>query len=181
MPVKIWESKRYFVLFYMLGFMLGILYANFLSKDYIASQGILSGFFLKQYVQTEVEVGEYFWYVLKLRAMPVIFAGALGCTKARKAVVTAGLLWTGFSSGMMLTAAVMQMGVKGIILCLAALLPHVIFYVSACLILFWYLFHYPETKWNLSKTVCFGLLYMLGILLECYVNPVILKAFIGTL
>ena len=43
--VKIQENRKFFVLFYMLGFMAGILYANVLAGDYIASMGIFSDFF----------------------------------------------------------------------------------------------------------------------------------------
>lgn len=181
LPVKIGESKRYFVLFFTLGFLAGILYANLLSKDYIASLGIFNDYFLEQYTQTEVDAEQYFWYVLKLRAMPVIVLGALGCTRIRKGAAAAFLLWTGFSGGIMLTAAVMKMGVKGIILCLIGLTPQFIFYVAAFLILLWFLFSYPQTRWNLSKTTMFGLLMIIGIILECYINPVLMKLFIGTL
>lgn len=179
--MKIWESKRYFVLFYMLGFLIGILYANLLSKDYITNLGIFNDYFLKQYMLSEVDTAGYFWYILKIRIMPVIFVGALGCTRIRKGIVVGVILWTGFSSGMMLTVAVMKMGVKGIILCIIALIPQFLFYIAAWLILLWFLFCYPEVKWNSSKMISFALLMAMGILLECYVNPVLVKLFIGTL
>ena len=49
------------------------------------------------------------------------------------------------------------------------------------MILLWYFFSYPESRWNLSKTVSFLLFIAVGILLECYVNPVIMQMFLKTL
>lgn len=179
--MRIRDSKRYFVLFYMLGFFIGILYTNILAKDYIAAMGIFNEYFLSQYSQMEVNIEEFLWYVIRIRVVPVVLVCALGCTRMKKGVVTAFLLWTGFSSGMILTSAVMKMGVKGIILCLIGMTPHFFCYVAAYMILLWFLFHYPQGKWTLPKTVCFLLLAALGILLECYVNPILMKMFLNTL
>lgn len=179
--MKIRENRKYLILFCMLGFMAGIVYANLMSKDYITSMGIFNELFLNQYSQTEIDVTEYIWYVARIRLAPVILIAALGCTRLRKSVVAAALLWTGFSGGMLMTSAVLKMGLKGLILCLVALTPHFVFYIVGYIILLWYLFTYPEGKWNLSKTVSLVLFVAVGILLECYVNPVLMQMFLGTL
>ena len=67
------------------------------------------------------------------------------------------------------------------ILCLIALIPHFVFYAAGYIVLLWYLFTYPEAKWNLSKTVSMLLFVAVGILLECYVNPIIMELFLKTL
>ena len=77
-------------------------------------------------MQADVDVAEYIWYVVRIRVAPVAVICALGCTRLRKLVVVLFLLWTGFSSGMIMTSSVLKMGVKGIILCLIALTPHFI-------------------------------------------------------
>ena len=178
--MKIRESKRYFILFFMLGFLAGILYTNLLSKDYIASAGSFSNYFLSQYQQMDIDTGEFLWYILRARSIPLILACALGSTKLRKWVVVVFLLWTGFSSGFLMTSAVLQIGIKGIALCLMALFPHFLFYGAAYVVLLWYYFQYPKVEWNRMKTVCFLLLTAVGLILECYVNPVLLKWLIGT-
>ena len=179
--MKIQENKRWFVLFYMTGFFVGILYANIISRDYIASTGIFNDYFLEQYTQVDIDTVDFLWYVVYVRALPVIFLIAFGCSRFRKAAALAFILWTGFSSGVILTTAVMKLGVKGIILCLICVTPQFLCYVAAYLMLLWFLFVYPKTRWNLTKTVSFLLLMAVGILLECYVNPVIMKLFIRTL
>ena len=62
--VRIRENKKHFILFYMLGFFIGIVYANLMSKDYITSMGIFNEFFLSQYMQADVDVAELsgMWY-----------------------------------------------------------------------------------------------------------------------
>lgn len=179
--MKIQENKKYLLLIYMIGFMAGILFANLISKDYIASMGIFHDFFLQQYVQTEIDTGSFFWYLLQIRTGPVLLLGIAGCSRFKKAVAVFFLVWTGLLSGMIMTAAVLQMGMKGILLCMVGLCPHFLFYIAGYAILLWYLFSYPKNRWNLTKTVCTALFMAVGILLECYVNPVLVKLFIGVL
>jgi hypothetical protein len=179
--VRIQENKKILIVFCMLGFLTGIVYANLMSKDYIASMGIFNEFFLTQYSQAEIDVIEYMWYVVRVRTAPLILVGALGCTRLRKGIAAGFLAWTGFCGGMIMTSAVLKMGVKGVILCLIALTPHFVFYAAGFFILLWYLFTYPEAKWNLTKTVSMVLFVAVGILLECYVNPIIMELFLKTL
>lgn len=179
--MRIQESKKHFILFYMAGFLIGILYANILSGDYIASMGIFSEFFLTQYAQMEIETGEFLWYILRIRMLPLVLIGAAGCTRLRKGAVLLFLLWTGFLSGILMTAAVMQMGVKGIIFCMIGMMPHFLFYIAGYVILLWFLYYYPKCRWNLTKTICFFLFISLGIVMEWYVNPILVKWYIGVL
>lgn len=179
--MKIHESQRFLGLFCMLGFLVGIIYANVVSEDYIGNMGVFNEFFLNQYMQMDIDELEYIWYLIQVRVIPLGLLCALGCTKLRRAVVAAFLLWTGFSCGMIMTSAVLKMGVKGIILCLIALTPHIFFYIGGYVVLIWYLYTYPLSKWNLSKTISMMLFIAVGVLLECYVNPVIMQAFLKTL
>lgn len=179
--MKIQENKKYLLLFYMLGFMAGILSANLISKDYIMSMGIFNDFFLQQYAQTDIDTGVFFWYILRIRVSPIILAGIAGCSRLRKGVVVFFLAWTGFLSGIIMTAAVMQMGIKGILLCLIGISPHFLFYIAGYAILLWYLFCYPKSRWNVTKTVSVALFMAVGILLECYVNPILVRLYIGIL
>lgn len=179
--MQIRENKKLFAFYYMLGFFAGILYANLQSKDYIISMGIFNEYFLNQYSVADIDIAKYLWYVVKIRLAPIILLSALGCTRMRKGVVAVFLLWTGFSSGLLITSAVMKMGIKGILLCMIALIPHFAFYIIGYILLLWYLYSYPEIRWNTSKTVVFLLSISMGILLECYVNPVIMQLFIRTL
>ena len=99
----------------------------------------------------------------------------LGTFRWRKIVVATGLLWTGFLTGILTVSAVMQLGIKGILFCIVALFPHMVFYGLAYGIVLLYLYHYPRKQWNVSKTVFVILMLFLGVVLETYVNPFLMK------
>ncbi|MGN1266942.1 MAG: stage II sporulation protein M [Dorea sp.] len=179
--MKISEGKSFFSIFLMLGFLSGILYANIFAQEYIISRGIMNEYFLEQYSQIDINAEEYLWYITRVRITPLIFICALGCTRLKRIVVGVTVLWTGFSGGILITSSVMKMGIKGIIFCLMGVIPHFAFYIGAYIIILWYFLQYPQGKWNVSKTIVCLLLILLGILLECYVNPVLMKMFIKTL
>ena len=179
--MKIRENRMYVVWICMAGFLAGILYANVLAADEIAGIGIFQEYFLGRFSGVEILSADYIWYIARIRAVPLFLLAALGPTKLRKASAAVFLAWTGFSLGLIMTAAVLKMGGKGLVLCLIALTPHLFFYAAGYLILLWYLFRYPEVRWNLSKTVCMAFLILTGFLLECYVNPVLMQMFVETL
>ena len=67
--MKMRESKRSFILCYMAGFFIGILYANIISGDYILNAGILDDFFLENYIKTDVDMSGYLCYVAYIRLL----------------------------------------------------------------------------------------------------------------
>lgn len=176
--MKLRDNGRIFVVFYMAGFLMGVLYANLISKDYIASMGIFDEYFLNSYVQKDLEAQEYLWYLFRVRCIPVAALFAAGYLKIRKGVVLVSVVWTGFLCGILLTASVMQLGMKGIFLCLVAGFPQLIFYAAGIFVLIWTIYYYPSTKWNSQKIMALFLLIGIGIILECYVNPPLLKMFL---
>lgn len=178
--MKLQDGRRAFLFCFMAGFMAGILYANVLAGEYLLNMGILDSYFLESYEKSEMDMRGYLCYLLYLRVPPVVVLGMTAATKFRKAAALGFVLWTGFSGGLILTAAVMKMGVRGIALCLAGILPQAFFYVAAYLMFLWFLYFYPQVKWNLSKTVCFVLFLIVGILLEGYVNPAVMRIFLQT-
>jgi len=90
-------------------------------------------------------------------------------------------LWTGFSGGIIFTASTFKLGLKGIGLCIVSILPHFILYIAAYVILILYLYTYPNMKWNGTKTMSIIIFTMLGIISECYINPVMLEMYIDLL
>ena len=170
--MKILHSKKQMLAFFLPGFLLGILYVNFIVKQYIAEPGIFSTYFLRQYAAVDIIAGEYMLYLVRVRLFPAALLAGLAFTRMRKIAAVIFLLWTGFSSGML---------VKGIILCVVGILPHFLCYIPACIVVLWYCWMYPRNRWNRQKTVFVALMLMMGLILESYVNPVWMKAFLGIL
>ena len=75
--------------------------------------------------------------------------------------------------------AVVGMGVKGIILCVVGILPQFLCYIPACIVVLWYCWMYPRNRWNKQKTVFVALMVLMGLVMEAYVNPIWMKAFLG--
>lgn len=173
------DRKRFPAVFLLVGFLVGIFYANMMSEQYAAS-GIFQEYFLNQYVQTEIITADYMWYIMKARVLPFLIICLLGCTKRKKILVGCVLGWTGFSGGMVAVSAVIRLGMKGLALCVVGIFPQVIFYVPAYSVQLIYLYRYPEARWNTGKTIFIFLAFATGILLEAYVNPILLKAVIKT-
>ena len=61
------------------------------------------------------------------------------------------------------------------------MVPQFLFYAFAYLIVLWYFFTVPQSRWNLGKTL-FVLLFMAaGLITEAYVNPILMQMFLDTL
>lgn len=172
------EIKKLILVIFMCGFLAGILYVNMIARSYIVSMGILSDYFLEQFAENNLNTWEYMWYLLKLRVIPVILLLMLWTLRVKRIAAACLLLWTGFSSGLFLTAAVLKLGLKGILLCMIGILPHFICYIVVYGIILIYIFTYPDTRWNQTKSVCMVLFLLLGIISEYYVNPVLINIFI---
>ena len=179
--MKIHGRQRYPILIYMLGFFLGIIYLNIASTRYIVDTGIWGEWFRSQYMTYNLKSFDYMWYVAQVRCFPAGGLAILSGTKLRKPAAYLFLLWMGMASGVTLTSSVLALGMKGIILCMISMFPHFLCYIPAYSMLLLYLFRYPASVWNFTKTVSFSMFLMMGISLECLVNPVLLKMFLKVL
>ena len=179
--MKIFHTRKQFLAFFMPGFLLGIIYVNFIAGKYMAEPRIFSDYFLNQFVDAKIDVQEYLWYLLRLRAVPFLILAVLSFTRARKAAVILFLIWTGASGGVLISSAAAELGMKGCLLCVAALFPQFLFYIPAFIVMLWYCYTVPQSHWNRQKTVFVVLTMSLGIIMELYVNPIVVKAFLSTL
>lgn len=179
--MKIQQRKKLMTAFYMAGFFIGILYANVFAKNYMTSTGIFSEYFLSQYVAIDVIPEEYMLYILRVRLAPLALLILAAQTRFRKLVVAGAFIWLGFSGGMLIVSAIMQLGVEGILLFLIGITPQFAFYAMAYIVLLWYFYTYPVATWNQGKTIFVLLTMALGILAEVYVNPILMKMFINAM
>lgn len=179
--MKILHTRKQLFVFFMPGFLLGIFYVNLIMKKYTAEPGIFSDYFLKQYQSASIVVQEFIWYLTKIRFVPFLLLLGLAFTKVRKISTVAFLVWTGFSSGMLLSMAVLDKGIKGSLLCLVGTFPQFLFYIPAYMVVIWYGYTYPQNSWNVQKSVFVGLAMVGGGIMEVYVNPIVMQAFLSTL
>lgn len=175
------NKNQLLMILLVVGFLFGIIYENIISKNQIVITEIFSKSNLQRYLQTNLIAEKYVWYVMKSRVTSLIIICILCCMKWKKIFVSLCLLLTGFFTGTFCVAAVLQLGIKGLLLCFAGLFPQMLFYGFLYGILFTHWFYYPERQWNRTKTLFTVVLFVVGILLEVYVNPILVKFVIGVL
>lgn len=180
--MRIIKSKgQLLILFLAVGFLIGIIYENMVAKSSVILAELFLRSNLERYLQTNIVSEKYLWYVVKARIILLAIISILSCFKWKKLFVILSLTVCGFFTGVMSVAAVMQLGIKGILLCIAGILPQGIFYVMAYSMLFAYWFRYPESRWNRTKMLFVIIMFLAGIVLETYVNPVLVKLVIKIL
>ena len=176
-----WDIRKILSVLLLTGFFSGIIYGNLCAKEYILSLGIFNEYFLEQYSGVRLNTEEYIWYIIRIRMTTIAFLILAGCTKYKKMIVGMFIIWTGFSFGLIITMAVLKLKIQGVLLCLISVLPHFICYIAGYMILVLYYLSYPNSKWNGVKTICFISFLLLGIITECYINPVIMEIILGKL
>lgn len=134
----------------------------------------------------------YFFYVLRLRLMEVAALWLLSMTAFGAVSLWTALGWLGFTCGVRISLGTMIFGRTGIVYFLCSILPQAVFYIPVILLLGVrgfqiYFFMRKQRSWNQYRHVRMGkdillliilLLCLLpGIICECYINPLLLKAY----
>ncbi|MBQ8813238.1 MAG: hypothetical protein IJZ85_01900 [Lachnospiraceae bacterium] len=165
------------------GVLLGTVLANVLPKLYLPAaaelldelDGILRG--------PSAAYRGYFGYLMRVRLLPmlVIWLCLFGAYGAEGLCLSA--LWYGLCCGAVLSGAVLIYGIGGLFLFLAAIFPQYICYF----LIFMQLINKFELKsrtrhgqaLKLSEEIGFllviAVLFLAGVLLETYLNPIILR------
>ena len=157
------------------GFFLGILYQNIVSKTQVIETDLFLKSNLQQYLQVDIITEKYLWYVIKERVLLFGVLLMLGCVRWKRALATISLGVIGFILGMLMVSAVLQLGIQGILFCLVGLFPHGLLYGVGFSVLLIYWFQFPRVTWTVAKTFFFVSLIAIGILLEVYLNPIFVR------
>lgn len=177
------SGRQMILLAFCGGVLLGTLLANLLPQLYLpAAAKLLAalGDMLKG--PSDIFAG-YFRYLLRIRLVPLLVLWfCLFGPYGAECLCVAGL-WYGVCAGAVISGAVLIYGIGGILIFLAAILPHYILYV----LIFLQLIARYERKirarrgqaLQVSDEVSFllviAVLFLLGILLEAYLSPIILR------
>lgn len=171
------KNKMFSVAFFG-AFIGGILYTNTIGIHYIGMTSIFNGYYLEQFTQVNILATDYIVQVLGIRMFPLIIILGLAYTKVNKIGTILFVSWIGFLWGIYLSLGVVSQGIKGVILCVLGVMPQIIFYIPAYIIGILFAYSYPSSRWNLWKTIVIGLCILCGIVVECNINPTILKWYI---
>ncbi|MEY8392511.1 stage II sporulation protein M [Lachnospiraceae bacterium 45-W7] len=172
-------------------FAAGVFMANLMGREAVSNAGILNDYFVEKFQYTEINGQNLFFYIFGERIPLLLLLCFLAFTSLG---VIAGILvigWQGFSIGFMLSAAIAKYGIKGILLALGGLFPQYLFYAPVYILCCWFTIYLrqrlfrdrQEQERDKRYTYMAGLLisaglfviFVTGIFLESYINPVILK------
>lgn len=151
--------------------------------DFLGIQSLMQISFL------EIGYREYFLYLLKKRGLLGIGIVLIGMTAAGQLLLAGIVMYFGMSIGGMLSVMILRYGWKGILLSLSFCLPQDLFYIPAGSMGISLLavrggqksdrmpgYHMGEKKKNRLKQIFLVLgVTIIGILAECYVNPMLVK------
>jgi len=173
----------------MISFLGGILFTNLFGKSYVLGIGVLGEYFLINFQYTQINYNRLFLYVFQERLKLFLIIGILGITNIGIPVICGMFMWIGFSGGILLSVAIMKFGLKGIAVCIAGILPHFLIYVPLLLVFADRIIDKKLTqkikykKENVTRYVLFIIIGMIvltiGVILESYINPYILKKVIS--
>ncbi len=175
------ENGKVFLLFYLSGFFVGIIFANTISKELILSMEMFDENFLNQYFQIDLNETQYFIHLLKIRLAPLFFLVLTGTTKFRKIIVCLMVVWTGLLNGIVISSGILCCGFLGAVLVVCSLLPHILLYFVGYGALLWNIYKYPKLQLNIMKIMVILMIVTIGILTECYLNPSLVQMFIKTI
>lgn len=169
--------KQQLLIDFLAFFFIGIVLANLLGADGFQKNGSLTRYYLKQFQYTPVQPLDLLWHVGCSRLALFLALLALGTIPRGKAAHILFVAWSGFAYGYFCVIAISAFGVKGLLLCLMALFPQFLFYVPVYLGLVRLSEHHREHHgWRgAAAVVLLTAALVLGILLESYINPLIIQ------
>lgn len=180
------KQSKYLIL---VAFFAGIVLANLMGQELLVTYGILNTYFLEQYKYGTIGYDRLFGQIFLERlkvALLLVVAGNLVKGKLLFGITESVMAAT---FGFLLVAAITNLGMRGMIIVLCALLPQWVVYLTAIIIYFLFLMKREESPANYGRRGIqirhlseYAVIYMLllllvlvGILLETYVNPVFLR------
>lgn len=164
------EKEQWIVL---LAFLTGCVLVGCTGRDMLVTYGILNDYFLSQYSYRAIDGNRLFCYILMERSRMAVTVFLLGRVLKGNMFSLLVKSIAAAEAGILLTAAVVNLGVRGIPICLAAMFPQWLFYFGT-------LVYYADAKKREAAgnyfmrgiILLFGI--VVGVLSECYINPFLL-------
>lgn len=167
------NSGVYLILFFA-GLLAGIIFVQG-QKD-TAFAGIFSEYFLNQYASLRIDYEKLFRYVAGCRCGQ--YALLVCCGALAMAPILFGILIFvfGMTWGTMISISTIRLGFKGVVVCVAGVVPQILFYVPAFgwLLLWIWKQGNNRKKYLLLAAAGFFFLFF-GIITEVYINPLVLQ------
>lgn len=190
---KKWDWKRTIKIVMLLAFLVGVVVANVIGREQMAGAGVLNDYFIEKYKYAGINKENLFCYILEERMPMIIVLLLLSFSSFGAVIGVLNLGWVGFSVGFMLAAAMAKYGGRGILLVVGGMFPqyiiYILVYMGYCGLAFFMGkgMHQAASMNSLCKEqirtygmaliigIALMLLFVTGIFLESYINPILLK------
>lgn len=175
-------------------FLLGILIMNMGNEILLGDAGIFNTASMNRLKYIEINEGKFFAYVLRQRLGGCIVLLILSTTTLGLVSAYGVVLLQGMMTGMLMTAAVIRYGIKGLLLILGGMFPHQCLLIpGGAMMLGWCLENYywfhrygkgtiPYFRSRRQQLFHQGILLLwillvmlIGCVLESYVNPILIS------
>lgn len=156
------------------GIVAGVLLAQMSSVS--AETSLFNEYFLNQYALLPVNTERLFFYVGGYRFSQYLVCVCTGFFALAPLLLTGLLFLLGTLWGAMVGISVLELGMKGFIICVAGLFPQIIFYIPAFgWILFWTFYGGTNRKKYVFLALVGLFFLMFGIASEVWLNPQIIR------
>ncbi len=178
---------------FLIGMCIGIVTANIYFEN-CTQVALLGTYLIDKYPIMEINHARLLRYCMVVRLLPLVYIGVFSLTMFGAFYLFCYVLWLGFSFGALFSAATIQFGVKGVLLCVIGMFPQFLIYfpitffsLSVGYQIFRRIYieceldlHNGKTRYLfLLKYILLFLMFItvsiIGIYLESYVNPFLLK------
>lgn len=189
-------QRIHFIYVFLFGFFIGVFLVNMWKDVFINSTGFFDEEMLYEMKYTRINIEKFFVYALKQRLTLFTLLAIGATTYFGIAMVYGAYAWFGFIGGIFMASVAVRYGFKGILLMAGVLLPHFLIYIPAFRILLNWCYNIccsmyfpaklqerPEVQYRSKKRFvlvqcgrlfCILLVVIIGILVESYVNPILL-------
>ncbi len=162
------------LIFFFTGLLAGVLFVQTMDESGFA--GIFSEYFLNQYALLHIDCRRLLRYVGSCRLGQYLF---LTCAAALFAApLTAGgiLFFFGMTWGTLISVSTVRLGLKGVLICVAGVIPQIFFYLPAFGWVILWLFRRGTSRKRFFLLAVGGFFFLIfGIVTEVYLNPLILQ------
>lgn len=186
--------KKHTFLFFLI-FFGGVICANILGVVLGRELGVMNEYFMNRYMYADIRGRELFPFLFYERVPRFFLLLFLSIGIYGTLVIDAYIAYLGFSLGFLSVIAIMNYGIKGILLMAGFFLPQWLFYVP--MLILWrirlrqykgmqkeYFFGEKRRKGNMKFAgvmISAAVLLLLGLFTESYINPFFLQKIIRIL
>ncbi len=189
---KIWKKEFFDTIWFMsacfvLGMTAGIIFANLAHPYHTSEAETMAIYVMQQLKSAEIPYENYFGHLLWFRGRRILLVMLGGLTAMASWLAIFVMILLGILFGCLSSLMILQFGLQGFLVLIVGLLPQVLLYVPVTLVMLAVIYQMKGKILKKSKEtrkeyfVWMGIClagYLLGIMLESYINMPLLRLFV---